>query len=134
MTRKISQDIAAAFKHRRVITRDNTTCTGDEVILFGNKIAWRDLDTGMIWTTLAGWPRQTTRDRLNAICETLGFGRPYYHHKGEPWYDGRSIDAYDEIPLCGPLSVLAHGWVVPANQNHDHLTPVSTSIADRKRA
>lgn len=109
MTRQVSRDIAHAFKRRIVRTTNNTTCTGDEVILFGNRIAWRDPDTGVIWTTLCGWNSQTTRDRLNAICDTLGFGRPYRSHRGEPWYDDRPIHTDDEIPIAGPLGMLVLG-------------------------
>ena len=65
--------IARAFYRRRAANAARTSTNGEIVWLHGNRIAWRTLD-GDIGFTLAGWPTVTTRERINGILTTFGYG------------------------------------------------------------
>ena len=71
--RQETQKIARAFYNRRAASAARTTTDGNTVWLHGNKIAWRT-KAGDIGFTLAGWPTVTTRDRINGILKTFGYG------------------------------------------------------------
>lgn len=117
----ISHDIALAFKQRRHIARGNRVCLGDVVCLAdGSIIARRDLDTGLVWVTMAGLTDRVVREQLNAICQALGFTLGFFQWRGAQffgaydldnhrmWHNAcRAIDPTDEFPLCGPLGMLA---------------------------
>ena len=68
-----TQKIARAFYNGRAASAARTTTDGNTVWLHGNKIAWRT-EAGDIGFTLAGWPTVTTRERINGILETFGYG------------------------------------------------------------
>ena len=51
-----------------------THTDGQTVWLHNNRIAWRN-DQGDICFTLAGWPTTTTRERINGLLSTFGWGR-----------------------------------------------------------
>ena len=71
--RRETQKIARAFYNGRAASAARTTTDGNTVWLHGNKIAWRT-EAGDIGFTLAGWPTVTTRDRINGILKTFGYG------------------------------------------------------------
>ncbi len=98
--------IAQAFRERKKCTKHRTMTDGDNVYLFGKRIAWRD-DNGAVWMSMCGWPTVTTRDRLNAICDVYGRGRPFYQRKHEQFYGELPIESHDKLPLCGPLGMMA---------------------------
>tara|TARA_R100000541_G_scaffold34044_1_gene42537 strand:+ start:374 stop:814 length:441 start_codon:yes stop_codon:yes gene_type:complete len=75
--RKITKEIADAFKVYRTISRGNTQVKlcdiwGDElaVYLHGNKILWKTL-ANEIHFNMRGWGTVTTRERLNGLFEVL---------------------------------------------------------------
>lgn len=75
--RKITKEIADAFKVYRTISRGNTQVKlcdiwGDElaVYLHGNKILWKT-QANEIHFNMRGWGTVTTRERLNGLFEVL---------------------------------------------------------------
>ena len=72
--RQETQKIARAFYIGRAASAARTTTDGHTVWLHGNKIAWRTDRHRDIGFTLAGWPTVTTRDRINGILQTFGYG------------------------------------------------------------
>ena len=71
--RQETQKIARAFYNGQAASAARTTTDGNTVWLHGNKIAWRT-EAGDIGFTLAGWPTVTTRERINGILKTFGYG------------------------------------------------------------
>ena len=106
MSTQEGRAVAAAFRDGVSCWRARTTTDGQVVLLFGNRIAWRD-DKGMVWLTLCGWPGPTTRDRLNAITVALGVDEGFSKQKDVSFFGGRKIGDWEHIPMCGPLGALA---------------------------
>ena len=102
---KEARRVAEAFKAGRRLTIKRTATDGNYVWLHGNTIAYRG-EHGEVYVTLAGWGSPTTRDRLNAICDAYGRGRPFSQKRFVQYFDGREISADDKIPLLGPLGAL----------------------------
>ena len=71
--RQETSTIARAFYRGKKASQARTSTDGNTVWLHGNKIAWRT-EAGDIGFTLAGWPTVTTRDRINGILKTFGYG------------------------------------------------------------
>ena len=71
--RQETSTIARAFSRGKKASQARTSTDGNTVWLHGNKIAWRT-EAGDIGFTLAGWPTVTTRDRINGILKTFGYG------------------------------------------------------------
>lgn len=94
--RKESEKIALAFQQRKPANARRTATCGDTVFLHGNKIAWRNAD-GSLSLTLAGWPTVTTRERLNAICEVFGYGRPFHQKRGQQYHNDTPISEHNTI-------------------------------------
>lgn len=72
MAKQISEGASIAFTHKHKFKRDNTQVKLDifglpELYLFGNKIAWCDVETKQIKFTMCGWNSRTTKDRLSAL-------------------------------------------------------------------
>jgi hypothetical protein len=71
--RQISNDAAAALINNKNFKRDNTEVVVSgrftRLFLFNNRIAEHDNDYKKIRLVHAGWPTETTKDRLNAILE-----------------------------------------------------------------
>lgn len=106
MSCHVSLEIARAFREGRRRAIKATTCTGSAVYLHDHRIAWCD-EAGTIWLSLCGWGSQTTRERLNAICEAFGFAAGFCQRGGVQYYNGMAISVHDRVPLCGPLTLLA---------------------------
>ena len=71
--RKVTQEIATAFKNYKKCTISNTMTDGQAVYLHGNKIVWRDPESfGGVMVSMCGWPTPTTRERINGILLELG--------------------------------------------------------------
>ena len=63
--RKVTEQAVAAFMNGYNFKSGNTEVRDSAMYLHGNKIAeWRD---GELWITNAGWPSNTTKERLNGI-------------------------------------------------------------------
>ena len=112
MSKQIYLTIARAFIERRVTTaRNDTVCTGDEVLLHGSRIAWRTPE-GAVFVSLCGYNTLTTRARVNAILDALEAGWGITCSKGQPrrihdntMNHAEVIDAHAELPVCGPLGM-----------------------------
>jgi len=66
MSRKVSIHICQAFLRKEKKTIDNSHTDGNALYLFGNKIA--EYRGAVIWVTFAGWQTNTTKERLNTLC------------------------------------------------------------------
>lgn len=63
--RKITEKIVRAFLNGETLRIDNSYTNGQDLFLFGNKIAVR---TGNgLWISNAGWKTKTTKERLNGL-------------------------------------------------------------------
>jgi hypothetical protein len=72
--RRETQKIMNAF-YRGIPARAARTHTdGQTVWLHNNTIAWRSNDNDISFC-LAGWPTTTTRERINGLLTTFGWGR-----------------------------------------------------------
>lgn len=67
--RKITRKMAEAFVEGRSICMSNTETHGHMLYLFGNNIAY--IIGGTLYLTFAGWPTQTTRERLNGLLMVI---------------------------------------------------------------
>ncbi len=66
--RKITDRVVGAFQYRTADKLANTESTGEALYLHGNEIArWDRTDLKGLWITNAGWPSNTTRERLNGL-------------------------------------------------------------------
>jgi hypothetical protein len=63
--RQITQEVVNAFLNKTPYNKSNSSTDGKSLFLFGNKIAEHRKDG--IYISNAGWPTNTTRERLNAI-------------------------------------------------------------------
>ena len=68
--RKISLDIAHAFKGGNKRSISNTSTDGIDVYLHGNIIACWNIQ-GHLEVSLCNWPTQTTRERINTLFYVL---------------------------------------------------------------
>ncbi len=84
--RKVTKQIAEAFKEGLSKTVNNTATKDGFVYLHGNIIAQKHKD-GSIFMCLAGWNTPTTRERLNGIAEVLGLNSRFYQKDFEPYYN-----------------------------------------------
>lgn len=101
--RKESQDIARAFMAGVPCKRARTMTDGQTVWLHGKRIAWRHTN-GSISLTLAGWGTNTTRDRLNAITETLFGWRGYHQHKHEQYFRDKPVETDVVVTIHDPVA------------------------------
>jgi hypothetical protein len=72
--RRETSKIMNAFYRGVPAKAARTHTDGQTVWLHNNRIAWRN-DQGDICFTLAGWPTTTTRERINGLLSTFGWGR-----------------------------------------------------------
>lgn len=81
--RQITHDIAMAFKFRQALKVDNTETDGHTIYLHGNPIVWRSKTPigghEAICYTQAGWPTNTTHERLNGVASILGHDIRFYN-------------------------------------------------------
>jgi len=71
--RKVTQQIAEAFKNYQKCTISNTMTDGQAVYLHGNKIVWRDPNSfSGLMISMCGWGTPTTHERINGILNVLG--------------------------------------------------------------
>lgn len=89
--RQVTRKVMKAFLERRSVKTHTTWTNGEEVFLFGNRIAWR-LPNGDISFTLAGHGTPTTRERLNGLCELLYGKRPFSQRDHEQYMNNTPID------------------------------------------
>lgn len=94
--RKVSMQIAKAFKDGEPleIAKSNTETDGVTVYLHGHAIIWKEEPYTVY--TLAGYPTNVTRTRLNDIAECLGHSVRFYQKGGEQ-YVTRNIGADKKI-------------------------------------
>lgn len=101
--RKVSQNAANAFIAGNPGQFSNTSVSNDGPVcilsLHGNTIATRNRERTI--ATLAGYPTNVTRERLNGLCESLGLGRPFYQKQGKQFFGDREIGADEWVTLIG---------------------------------
>lgn len=95
--RKETKKIAEAFLNHQPANAARTSTDGEAVYLHGNKIAYQA--AGHVWLTMAGWGTNTTRERLNGIAETAGYGRPFHQKNGVQYCHNYKISPFDHIQL-----------------------------------
>jgi len=83
--RKIEEHMAAAIREGRDWREGNTSVQFDadghfSVRLHGNEIAWGT--TKAVRLSSRGWFTSTTKSRLNAVLEAVGFPGSVYQTKG----------------------------------------------------
>lgn len=82
--------VVGAFMERRRCPKSNTWTDGDNLYLFGNKIAQWDLNN-RLWITNCGWESLTTKERLNAIPGVKIVQKNHvWYLNGKAW-DGSAI-------------------------------------------
>lgn len=97
--RKVTEQIATAFKNYRKCTIGNTMTDGQSVWLHGNRIVWRDPDSlSGLKISMCDWPTPTTRERINGILSTLGsdVGLAQRNHTQGFIYSDGSFEPIDE--------------------------------------
>ena len=72
--RRETQKIMTAFYRGLPARAARTHTDGQTVWLHNNTIAWRSNDNDISFC-LAGWPTTTTRERINGLLTTFGWGR-----------------------------------------------------------
>ena len=72
--RRETQKIMNAFYRGLPARAARTHTDGQTVWLHNNTIAWRSNDNDISFC-LAGWPTTTTRERINGLLTTFGWGR-----------------------------------------------------------
>ena len=88
MSKKSIQPLIAAFLEGKPCKTRNTQTDGTRLYLFGNIIA-RKNDDGTISITSAGWPTNTTKDRLNGLPGVSIVQKNYeWFLNGESWDGG----------------------------------------------
>ncbi len=70
--RRETSKIMNAFYRGLPARAARTHTDGQTVWLHNNRIAWRD--NADIYFTLAGWATTTTRERINGLLTTFGYG------------------------------------------------------------
>lgn len=93
--RKVSKSAAVAFMARKSFKCGNTETNGTTIYLHGNAIAWWEND--QIVMTLAGWPTNTTRERLNSLCEIAAKFRPFSQSDHVQHFNGKVIDPREHV-------------------------------------
>jgi hypothetical protein len=96
--RYVSSKITEAFVKRHPKASGNTKTDGTTYYLFGNKIAWY-CDDGFVALTLAGYPKTTTRERLNTICMMMFDCKPFHQKKQVQYYNDQVISSDTIIKL-----------------------------------
>tara|TARA_X000001388_G_C2156591_1_gene94525 strand:+ start:271 stop:585 length:315 start_codon:yes stop_codon:yes gene_type:complete len=81
--RKVTEEIAKAFKKGINKTVGNTATIDGAVFLHGNKIA--KIEDGALLVSLAGWNTPTTRERLNGIAEIFDTRQKFRQIDFEPY-------------------------------------------------
>ena len=71
--RRETQKIMNAFYRGLPAKAARTHTDGQTVWLHNNTIAWRSNDNDISFC-LAGWPTTTTRERINGLLSTFGYG------------------------------------------------------------
>ena len=97
--RKVTREVMTAFLNGEHKTVGNTMTNGTTVWLHGNAIAWRE--NGGIVATLAGWPTVTTRERLNGLCNLLGYPQRFWQDKGVQYFE----NCYRKECVIGPHAI-----------------------------
>ena len=94
MSRKITEKIVYAFMTEKNFKLSNSEVKNDGVLtklyLFNNKIAVKENSTGKVKITLAGYPTNTTRERLNGLPNCRIIQKDFTQY-----LNGEKINSYD---------------------------------------
>lgn len=101
MANKISSQAVAAFNGNYDFNLSNTCVSNynntTNLLLWGNRILWKDNASGKKYFCLCGWDTHTTCERLRAA------GLPINHKRGKLYFDNQQIDdcTIYQIDDCG---------------------------------
>ena len=97
--RKVTEQASKAFREGRSFRSGNTEVELTEYStrfkLHGHIIAFMDDDSGVLNTTLAGYPTVTTKERLNGLLTTLGIDGRYHTINHQPMLNGNIVGDSD---------------------------------------
>ena len=113
--RKVSLDIAHAFKGKDKRSISNTSTDGKRILLHGNEIAsWND-DNSLV-VSMCNWPTVTTRERINTLFYVLNI--PFNMFQDNY---GQFIRDYSGLPNASLKSLSSghYGFVADINPK-DH--------------
>jgi hypothetical protein len=105
--RQVTKKVCSAFIERKPAHSVNTITNGSILTLFGNQIAWWDVEEpDVLWITFAGQPTTTTKDRINGVCDLLGLGKPFYSKDFQLYFGSalRPIDSREHVRIDVPLA------------------------------
>lgn len=71
--RKISREVISAFLAGKPKRNGNTTTDGKVLLLYGNKIADKDMADSIIYIYDGGVRSATTKERLNALLQLMKY-------------------------------------------------------------
>lgn len=104
---KSHKPVIDAFLNRKKKKINNTETCGDNLYLWGNRIAWWDEDNAL-WISTCNWNTDTTKDRINMLPDVwlrsfkgqllLYVGNPSTQEVSDwiPW-DGKAINVSELI-------------------------------------
>ena len=75
--RKITKKAAQALLNNDSFHESNTRVENGKMFLYGHKIAKRN-EYGEIMVNFQGYNTNTTKERLNGLCELYNGTRPFY--------------------------------------------------------
>jgi hypothetical protein len=108
--RKITKELRQAWLRQEAWRKSNTETDGLKVWLHGNCIAKRDPETGRVLYSLAGWPTNTTKERLNGILPAGWYISQINHRQvllGPMGYASK-IDDYEWFDVEAKLASARH--------------------------
>ena len=98
-----------ALKTSRTLSVSNTTVEYSVVAteistidLHGNRIAEYDHSKNKLKVNFCGYATNTTRNRINAICEALGFNT---------WFNIKQDEVHQNVMRVKQGVVISNGWI-----------------------
>ena len=100
--------LTEALKTRGTLSVSNTTVKYSvateisTIDLHGNRIAEYDHSKNKLKVNFCGYTTNTTRNRINAICEALGFNT---------WFNIKQDEVYQNVMRVKQGVVISNGWI-----------------------
>ena len=97
-----------ALKTRETLTLANTivkysvSTETSTIDLHGNRIAEYDHSKNKLKVNFCGYATNTTRNRINAICEALGFNT---------WFNIKQGEVHQNVMRVKQGVVVSNGWI-----------------------
>ncbi len=94
--RKVSKEIAQAFKENKKKSISNTNTDGTSIYLFGNKIV-RKISNNKLEISLCGFNTTTTKERLNTVLDRFSYPERISQKKEKLYLGNQEIDSCQKI-------------------------------------